>query len=258
MKLTILGSGTYQPELERRSAAYLIQTAGQNICLDFGRGAIEQLMKVGLHINQIDAIFISHWHPDHISDLLPLIHITIAGPSDHGLWPIRKKPLKLFGPIETKERLDYLRKSSFLDYFDLKGKIEIEELSEGNIELGNIKISFYPTVHNPETRCLCYRLESEGKIFAYSGDTVESDGLARAIKDADLAVIEAAWPDEVHPKTHFTGSRAGKFAQKNGVKKLVITHMAPLYMQKFDPKADAKKEFKGEVVVAKDLLEIEI
>ena len=94
--------------------------------------------------------------------------------------------------------------------------------------------------------------------MAYSGDTIESEGLAKAISNADLAIIEAAWPDEVKPKTHFTGWRAGKFAQENGVKKLVITHMAPLYLQKFNPKADAEKEFKGEVVVAKDLLEINI
>jgi ribonuclease BN (tRNA processing enzyme) len=105
---------------------------------------------------------------------------------------------------------------------------------------------------------LCYRLEAEGKVFAYSGDTVESDGLAKAIKNADLAIVEAAWPDEVQPKTHFTGVRAGKFAQENGVKKLVITHMAPLYMQKYEPKADAEKEFKGEVILAKDLLKIKL
>lgn len=258
MKLTILGSGTYQPELERHGSAYLIQTASKNICFDFGRGAIEQLLKVGVHVNQIDALFITHWHPDHVSDLLSLIHITIAGPADHGLWPIRKKPLKIFGPVETKERLDYLRKSSFLDSFDLEGKIEIKEITEDIIGLNDIKVYSYPTIHNPETKCLCYRLESEGKIFAYSGDTVESDGLAKAIKNADLAIIEAAWPDEVKPKTHFTGSRAGKFAAENGVKKLIITHMAPLYMQKYNPKKDAEKYFKGEVVVARDMLQIDI
>jgi ribonuclease BN (tRNA processing enzyme) len=257
MKLIILGSGTYQPELERRSAAYLIQTADQNICFDFGRGAIEQLLKVGVHVNQLDALFITHWHGDHVNDLVTLLHIITAPPADHGLWPIRIKPLKIYGPEGTLENLKTI--VSIIRYGEKSlDNIEVKEISEDKIEGEGWTIYSYPTIHNEGMKPLCYRLEAEGKVFAYSGDTVESDGLAKAIKNADLAIVEAAWPDEVQPKTHFTGVRAGKFAQENGVKKLVITHMAPLYMQKYEPKADAEKEFKGEVILAKDLLKIKL
>ena len=257
MKLTILGSVTYQPELERRSAAYLIQTASQNICFDFGRGAIEQLLKVGVHVNQLDAIFITHWHGDHVNDLTALLQVTISPPADHGLWPVRQKPLKIVGPEGTLDKIraivDVIHENP-----ELKN-LEIREVKDGeSIEIDNIKVFSYLATHNPGLIPLCYRLESEGKVFAYSGDSVESDGLAKAIANADLAIIEAAWPDEVKPKTHFTGSRAGKFAAENGVKKLIITHMAPLYMQKYNPKKDVEEFFKGDVILAKDLLEIEI
>ena len=55
-----------------------------------------------------------------------------------------------------------------------------------------------------------------------------------------------------------TGQRAGKIAESNGVKKLILTHMSPLYMKDFDPKKDAEEYFKGVVILAKDLMEIEL
>jgi len=257
MKLTILGSGTYQPELERHSATYLVQTNGQNLCFDFGRGAVDQLLKIGVHVNQIDAVFISHWHGDHINDLIALLQVTISPPADHGLWPVRQKPLKIFGPASTSENI-----KKIVDIIgenpELKN-LEIKELSASErIEIDKTKVSSFLAKHNLDIKAFCYRLESENKIFAYSGDSVESEGLAKAIANADLAIVEAAWPDEVNPQTHFTGTRAGKFAAENGVKKLVITHIAPVYLQKYNPKADAKKYFKGEVILAKDLLAIQI
>ena len=259
MKLTILGSGTYQPELERHGSAYLIQTAGKNICFDFGRGAIEQMLKAGVHVNQIDVVFMTHYHADHMNDLPSLLHITIAPPGDHGLWPVRQKPLKIFGPKGTRENIKKICQIISYEANPQLENIEVKELNEGdNVDLDNIKITSYLAKHNADVIALCCRLESEGKIFAYSGDSVEAEGLAKALKNADLAIVEAGWPDEVRPKTHFTGSRAGKFAAENGVKKLVITHMAPLYMQKYNPKADAEKYFQDEVVVAKDLLELKL
>jgi len=265
MKLTILGSGTYQPELDRHSSSYLVETDdGQKICFDFGRGAVDQLLKIGVHINQLDAFFISHWHPDHVSDLLPLLHITIAAPGDLATdWIPRKKPLKLYGPQGTIEKLDLLRKATFLDYFKMEGNIEVREIADDSIDSQDWQVKSFKTVHIPprikiDTPALCYRMESNDKVFAYSGDTIESEGLARAIKDADLAIIEASWPEKVKPGSHMTGQRAGKVAEKNGVKKLVLTHMSPLYLKDFDPKKDAKKYFKGEVILAKDLLEFEL
>jgi len=258
MKLTILGSGTYQPELDRHGSAYLIETRKSKICFDFGRGAIDQLLKVGLQVNQIDAIFITHWHPDHISDLLPLLHITLAAPADLTVdWLPRKEPLKIYGPKETKERLNYLRKAASLDHHEMD-MVEVYGIEDEEVKGADWTVKPYLAKHNPETTSLCYRLESEGKIFAYSGDTIESEGLNKAARDADLAVIEAGWPEEVKPKTHLTGERAGKIARGQNVKKLVLTHMSPYYMKKFNPLKDAQKYFKGEINLAKDLMENEV
>jgi len=262
MRLTILGSGTYQPELERHGSAYLIETenppAGGKICFDFGRGAIEQLLKVGIQITEIGAIFISHWHSDHIADLTSLLHYTTAPlPDKLSNIPARKNPLKIYGPEGTLENIKKLLQ--IIHYGDDSlNNIEVKEIAEDKIAGDGWTVWSYPTVHNADSKPICYRLESEGKVFAYSGDSIASDSLKKAVKDADLAVIEAGWPSEVNPKTHMTGQKAGKIAQDEGVKKLIITHMSPYFLKNFDPIKETKETFSGEVILAKDLLEIEV
>ena len=259
MKLTILGSGTYQPEKDRVGSGYLIETGKSKICFDFGRGVINRLLEVGVHVNQIDAIFISHWHIDHIADIAPLIHITIAAPADLATdWIPRKSPLKIYGPKGTIEKVQALKEIGLLGHKEAP-EMEVFELKAGDeIQEKDWKVKVFDAVHNPNSYPLAYRLESEDKIFAYSGDTTVCDGLKAAVQNADLAVIEAGWQEEVDSKTHMTGSKTAKLAQESGVKKLVMTHIAPYYLKNFDPKKDAEKYFKGEVILARDLLKIKI
>lgn len=257
MKLTILGSGTYQPELERHSSAYLIETNNTKVCFDFGRGAIDNLLKIGIAITEIDAIFISHWHSDHIADLLPLLHYTIAPlPDNLAIISLpRKKPLKIYGPKGSKKSLEHLLVALNKKDFYM---IEITELEENTVKGDGWSVKPFKAKHNLGMEALCYRIEADDKVLAYSGDSVETDGLRNAIHEADLAVIEASWPESVEPKTHLTGERAGKIAASEGVKKLVLTHIAPYYLKNFDPQKDAANFFKDEIILAKDLLEIEI
>lgn len=257
MKLTILGSGTYQPELTRHSAAYLIETGKSKICFDFGRGAIDQLLKIGIQITQIDAIFISHWHPDHVADFLSILHYTGSPLPDELaiLSGQRQKPLKIYGPPGTKESVGYLRQAFAADQWQ---NIEIMELENDEVRGEGWVMKSYPTIHNPGLKALCFRIEADKKALAYSGDSVESEGLRKAIQEADVAVIEASWPEKVKPVTHLTGGRAGKIAAEGKVKKLVLTHIAPIYTQNFHPKKDAQKYFRGEVLEAKDLMAINV
>lgn len=257
MKLTILGSGTYQPELERHSSAYLIEVGKSKICFDFGRGAVDQLLKVGVAITQIEAIFISHWHPDHVSDLLSILHYSNAPLPDELaiLSKPRVKPLKIYGPKGTKNSISHLFDALMAD---MKQNIEVIELGQDEVKDNEYRVKSFPTIHNPDIDVLCFRIEADNKVLAYSGDSVESEGLNQAIKDADLAVIEASWPERVNPTTHLTGQRAGKIAAEENVKKLVLTHIAPYYLKGFNPQKDAAEYFKGEVILARDLLKIEI
>jgi len=77
MEITVLGSGTYQPELKRHCSGYLIKISRQNLVFDFGRGTLDQLLKLGINYFDIDSIFISHTHADHCSELSSFLHITL-------------------------------------------------------------------------------------------------------------------------------------------------------------------------------------
>ena len=256
MKLTILGSGTYQPELERHSAAFLVETSNSKICFDFGRGAVDQLLKLGISITQIDALFITHWHLDHVADLMPLLQYTVSPlPDDLSITLPRQKPLIIYGPKGTKARIDSILKIGY----EKENYLLIKELGQNEKITGNDwEVTTFSTDHVPDMDCLCYRLKSNDKILAYSGDSIQTEGLKEAIKGADLAIIESSWPKKVDPKSHLTGEQAGKIAQEQGVEKIVLTHLAPYYLKNFDPVSDAKKYFQGEVVLAEDLATMEI
>ena len=66
MNVTILGSGTAVPSLERNSSGVLIQEEGINTLIDFGYGTLKQLLHLGITYHGIDRIFFTHNHPDHM------------------------------------------------------------------------------------------------------------------------------------------------------------------------------------------------
>lgn len=256
MKLTVLGSGTYQPELNRHSASHLIQIGKQNLVFDFGRGTLDQLMKIGVNYYDIDVIFISHGHPDHFSELASFLHIALAEPGD---GKFRKKDINIYGPPGFKKIMKYFYQAFELQNFRPKYKINIKEIKSGETIRGkNWRVTGFNAIHSKTRKNLAYRLKSGDKIFAYSGDSSDCSGLRQAARNADLALIEASWPIETKPKMHLTAEQTGKIAQESGVKKLVLTHASPTYFKKYNLAKLAKKYFKDPVVLAKDLMKINI
>ena len=256
MKLTILGSGSYQPELNRHCASHLIQIGKQNLVFDFGRGCLDQLLKLGINYYDIDAIFISHTHSDHFSELASFLFIALAEAKP---FKYRRKDITIYGPRGFKKKMVYFYKTLNLEKFRPKYKVRIKEIAPGKIIKGkNWQVQGFTAIHSSSLNCLCYRLKCKNAIFAYSGDSSNSSGLRKAINKADLALIEASWPEELVPWTHLTAEQAGKIAQESSVKKLVLTHALPYYWQKFDLKKEAKKYFEGSVILARDLTKITI
>ncbi len=257
MKLTILGSGTYQPDNKRHTAGYLVQTNKQNIVFDFGRGTLDQLLALNIHYYDIAAIFISHMHPDHASELISFLHIALAEPGREIGGKRRVKDITIYGPKKIKKQIAGMLKIFSLSGRAPKKKVILKELANGDRVRGRgWKLHSFRAEHGIEA--LSFRLESTGKIFAYSGDTKDCPGLRQACKDADVAVIETSWPEKMKPKTHMSGDATAKLAQESGIKKLVATHIAPYYLSNFDVRADLKKHFTGKIIVAKDLLSIKI
>ncbi|MBW2990180.1 ribonuclease Z, partial [Candidatus Woesearchaeota archaeon] len=256
---------TYIPELERHNAGYLVKINNQNLVFDFGRGVLDGLLREGVHYYDIDYIFITHMHADHCSELSSLLHIALV---ELPVYKFRKKDLVIYGPKGFKDSFKHI-----LDAFDLakhkpEYKIEVKELKDGSIVKGKDWIMKSFVVKHSENRmCLAYRLESNNKVLAYSGDSGDCPGLKKTIENADLAILEAtvskALEKELEEKLgdtkiHLTEERAAKLATETKVKTLVLTHIPSFCLKKFNIKENAKKFFKGKLVIAKDMMKFKI
>lgn len=251
MKLTILGSGTYYPEPDKATAGYLLEAGGKKIVFDMGRGVLNNLYKAGYKYSDIDAVAISHMCPDHFNDLNSYLQLLYAPPQEESK---RDSIVSLIGSRGFRDNIESLLNSwnKRIDW-DIINVQEIFGIKE--IELGNSVLTGYETVHSASSQCMSYRLAHNGKTFAYSGDTTDSWGLRDAIRNSDLALIEATMPHSKLKNTRLSGYLAGKIAYHEGVKRLALTHVKSFYDNVVE---EAKKEFNGAIILTNDLMEIDI
>ena len=253
MKVTILGSGTFIPELNRNSSGYLIEDNEKKIILDFGRGVIDSLLKLKIELLDLDKIFISHMHADHASELASFIHLILSAPDKEKL----KEKCVIYGPGGIKEDIGKLLESFHMDRQKNLKRIETKEISSKEIiNLGELKIEPFKTNHGEGImNCYGYVIRNKDKKICYSGDSGPSEELEKACEDSDLAIIEATGPKEWwYSNEHLDGEEVGKIASKAKVKNLVVTHVAKSYLSEVEEKV--RESYKGEFSIAKDLMKI--
>ena len=247
--ITILGSGTCVPSLERSSCSILIRTETAHLLVDAGPGTMGQLLKVGVHIDDIDVILFSHFHLDHCAELAPFLFATKYPGFD------RQKPLTLVGGTGLSELLDrlnhaYGRSLGLPD--EMLQVLELDERGTLLLEPVQIYLRFTAVNHKPESRAFRFTTET-GFSLVYSGDTDESSQLVDLARNADILICESALPDEDKVPGHLTPSLAGAIAAKAGAEKLVLTHFYP-QCDKVDLQAQCRKTFQGPLVLARDLM----
>jgi ribonuclease BN (tRNA processing enzyme) len=181
MKVVILGSGTGVPERNRGCAGIYVNVAGEHITLDAGAGTARALAALGVTYLDLDRIFLTHFHPDHCLDLVSLL---FAMRIPH---PARKKPLTVYGPKGLLQLYRRLEKA-FPGWINPKTyKLSLKEISEGSISFKGYKVSAERMKHS--TRAIGYRIESQGKTLAYSGDTDFCKGAVRLGRNSDLFIL---------------------------------------------------------------------
>lgn len=247
MRVHILGSGTCVPSLDRYPCSALVEHQGVSILLDIGAGTMHRLLALGKAIDDIDAIFLSHFHLDHVGELAPFLFSTN--------YPefTRKRPLKLMGGAGLGDWFDGLRRA-FGHTIDLpEGYFEIVALGErGEMCLAEMKISYETMAHKPESRG--YRFEDpEGFSCVYSGDTDVTENLVRLAAGAHTLICECAMPEGKKMPGHLIPSLAAGMARDAGVQRLVLTHFYP-ECEGEDMVSPCAAVFSGEVVPAKDLM----
>ncbi|MFH1234615.1 MAG: MBL fold metallo-hydrolase [Candidatus Diapherotrites archaeon] len=250
MKLTVLGSGTILSK-ERNSAAYLLEHADAKVLVDFGNSALSQLKKVQ-DPNKIFSLFLTHAHSDHALDLISLLaykkHLKFfkQGPD--------KSQFNLFGPKGTKEFFKNCQKA-FPMIASLDFGVKATELDVSRFEHFVFTVKSRPVRHVVDT--LAYRFEADGKSVVFSGDTSYCDAISSIAEGADLLVLECSMPNELKGSSHLTPEECGLIAAKANPKKLLLSHFYPM-VEGTDILKEVRKNFKGEVVLAKDLMEVKV
>jgi len=251
MEITILGSGTSIPSNKRSSPSILVNIDGHNILLDTGAGSLRQLKKTDTSLNQIDTIIYSHFHIDHISDMLPFIFSSKYNHEDP-----RTKDLKIMGPIGLEKLYNDLILAHGSQIIPNRFKINWIETDEGKFKFNDYQINTCKVMHTNNSIAIKLT-DPNGKAAVYSGDTDFCPGIIELSRNCDLLILECSFPDNLKVKGHLTPSEAGRIASEASAKKLLLTHFYP-QCDSADILTPVKKCYNGEILTAEDLLKISI
>jgi ribonuclease Z len=266
-KVTLLGTGYPEPRTDRFGPATLVQAGNTFLLFDVGRGCLIRLQQSKVKYNQIDAVFFTHLHSDHIVGFPDL---WLTG------WNITKcaVPLKVFGPEGTRQMTDNLQKAYT---FDIKTRIEdgrspvagskiiTTEIKEGVVyEKNGIKVIAFLVDHFPVVPAYGYRIEYKGHSVVLSGDTRYCPNLIKFAKGTDLLIHEILIaPDTVSRRNrlypavahHITPEQAAEVFNCVKPKIAVYTHVVEFFGATDDDLLRRTKAFyNGKILVGKDLM----
>jgi ribonuclease BN (tRNA processing enzyme) len=225
MRLAIVGcSGSFAGP-DSPASCYLVRAEHEgrtwNLVLDLGNGALGALQR---HIDpmDIDAVVLTHLHADHCLDLCGLYVVQKHRPdvATHTRIPV-------YGPAGTAERMARAYDLTPPDGMD--NEFDFRELADRRpVRVGPFTVTPY-LVRHPGT-AFGLRVEGDGEVLAYSGDTDSCDGLNALFHNASLALADSAFVDgrDQSAGIHLSGSRAAQAAvDAGGVRRLMLTHIPP-------------------------------
>ena len=212
LSVTVLGcSGTYAAG-DGACSGYLVRSPGATVVLDLGAGTLANLQHHAA-IADIDAVVLSHVHPDHWLDL-PLLRNAMR-------YVLRLDGLAVYGTAET-------RMAARIVMGDLPPTLIWHTIDKGSIvEVGDQRLSFGLTDHPVET--LAVRVDAAGRSLLYSADTgPDWDPGTVGGGAPDLFVCEASLrPEDEGLVQHLSAPQAARLAEAAGAGRLVVTHVVP-------------------------------
>ena len=225
MRLTIVGcSGSFAGPTSPASS-YLVQAEHEgrtwNLVLDLGNGALGALQR---HIDPlaIDAVVLTHLHSDHCLDLCGLYVVQKYSPV-----VVARRRILVYGPRRTGERMarayDMTPPNGMHHEFDFRELVDRE-----GVRIGPFTVT--PHLVNHPAEAYGIRVEADGEVLAYTGDTDTCDGLKPLFHNATLVLADSAFIDgRDHARgIHLSGSRAAQAAvDAGGVQRLMLTHIPP-------------------------------
>src|SRR5712691_9245580 len=221
IKVTLLGTGCPPPDMHRFGPSTLVEAGGQKFVFDAGRGALQRLTQLKVRWQDVQGVFLTHLHSDHVVGF-PDLWLTgwLVGPG-------RNVPLQVWGPRGTKKMMSHLEQAYEYDirirlYDDRAAPdgvvILAEDVAEGFVyEKSGVKITAFEVDHTPVKPAFGYRIDYAGRSVVLSADTRDSENIIRHAQGVDLLVHEVAAPE--------TFQRAGSPPER--AKSVVAHHVTP-------------------------------
>jgi ribonuclease BN (tRNA processing enzyme) len=208
LSLTVLGCDGSWTGPGGAGSGYRITTGDTHVVVDLGPGTFAQLQQ-RLDPTSVDAVILSHHHPDHWTDLHSL--------ATHARFVGHQGPIPVYAPADLAGPTG-LATSPVLDWHDV---------TDGDtVRIGSLDLTFRRTDHSFET--LAVRIEGGGRALGYSADTGPGWSLADLGSGLDLVLCEATYTiDDEGTAGHLSGRQAGEQARRASSKRLVITHRWP-------------------------------
>lgn len=228
MRLTIIGSGTSEPQPETPASGILVETRTFALLVDCGQGVVRELLRIR-DPRELDAIVVGHMHADHFIGLISLRYLLP--------WNGIAERLSVFLPPGGRERIRELASaiSERPEFFDDAFSI-IEYDPTERLDVGDMSISFIRGAHYVPAWGCSIR-DADGGRVVISGDTGPTDVLTSAARGADVLIAEAtlASPDDDDPsRGHLTADEALLIAVRAGVPRTVLVHYPAALRERID------------------------
>ena len=239
MDLLVLGSSGTYPGADSPASGYLITTERTTIWCDAGPGTFQALAAQTLP-ERLDAVVLSHLHPDHCTDLFALIHYLAYGPPAGGVT------VPVYAPAGAATRFEaFLQPGPEHEFYRVLSFLEAEPGS--SVTVGDVAVAFAEAEHS--VPAVLTRFSSADRSLVYTGDTGPTVVLEALAADADVLLAEASLAPDDQWVYHMTPAQAGEVAAAAGVDRLILTHLRPT----LDPAiaaADAAGPFGRQPLVA--------
>jgi ribonuclease BN (tRNA processing enzyme) len=222
MHVQFVGCGDAFGSGGRFNTCFHLVGRGINALIDCGATSLVAMNRLAISRNEIDTIFISHFHADHFAGLPFLI-------LEANYVLKRERPLTIVGPPNLKTRFAAVMESDFpgTKSVELRFPLTLTELEIGaRTDLGPIRVTAFHVQHDDRAGpCLGFRFEAEGKIIGFSGDTEWTGAVIDIGRRADLFICEAYTRDKP-VATHMALSALEKHLGDIRPKRLILTHMS--------------------------------
>ena len=282
MRVTLLGTGTPNPHPERFGPATLVEAGSQRLLFDAGRGVTIRLNQLGIPMREVTAVFVTHFHSDHLVGLADLWLIGWLPPN----YGRRQTPLRIWGPLGLSKITAGMEEAYSTDIaIRVKdealprsaAKFDVNEYAEGGViyEHEGVTVTSFDVNHGELIKpAYGYRVDYAGRSVVISGDTRFDQNVIKAAKGADLLVHEVvAIPEAlfaINPAMkrveahHTTAEEVGTVMSEAKPRLGVLTHYVLTSGPGIPPATKeevldrVRTQYSGPVVAGHDLMAIEV